>query len=95
MNRTVFFLLFALTFTLVAADKKKGDKFEDKLKPFVENFKGRGALHDGSQPLLPAETVKNFKLAEGLAMQVVAHEPAVAQPLNMYFDERGRMWVTQ
>ena len=43
----------------------------------------------------PAETVKNFKLAEGLAMQVVAHEPAVAQPLNMYFDERGRMWVTQ
>ena len=26
---------------------------------------------------------------------MVAHEPAVAQPLNMYFDERGRMWVTQ
>ena len=27
-------------------------------------------------------------------MQVAAHEPAVAQPLNMYFDERP-LWVTQ
>ena len=88
----VFFLAFALAIT--AADKPK-DKFGDTLKPFVENFKGRGALPDGSKPLSPADTIKNFKMAEGLAMQVVAHEPAVAQPLNMYFDERGRMWVTQ
>ena len=54
-----------------------------------------GALNDGSKPASPAEALKNLKLADGLAMQVSAHEPAVAQPLNMYFDERGRLWVTQ
>jgi len=89
---TVHLLLFS--FTLSSADKPK-DKFKDPVKPFVENFKGRGALPDGSKPLPPSETVKNFKVAKGLVIQVVANEPAVAQPLNMYFDERGRMWVTQ
>ena len=88
----VHLLLFS--FTLSSADKPK-DKFKDPVKPFVENFKGRGALPDGSKPLPPSETVKNFKVAKGLVIQVVANEPAVAQPLNMYFDERGRMWVTQ
>ncbi len=86
--------LLLLSFTLSSADKPK-DKFKDPVKPFVENFKGRGALSDGSKPLPPSETVRNFKVAKGLVIQVVAHEPAVAQPLNMYFDERGRMWVTQ
>jgi putative membrane-bound dehydrogenase-like protein len=94
MHRVIVFALLTLAFSLSAADKPKG-KFGDSLKPFVENFKGRGALPDGSKPLPPAETVKSFKLADGLAMQVVAHEPAVEQPLNMYFDERGRMWVIQ
>ncbi len=89
---TVFFLTIA--FSSAAADKPK-EKFGDSLKPFVENFKGRGALPDGSKPSTPEEGIKKLKMAEGLAMQVVAHEPAVAQPLNMYFDERGRMWVTQ
>ena len=84
----------SLAASLLAADKP-ADKFDDPLKPFVENFKGRGALNDGSQPASPAEALKKLKLADGLAMQVVAHEPAVAQPLNMYFDERGRLWVTQ
>lgn len=85
-------LVFA-TF-LTAADKPR-EKFDDPLKPFVENFKGRGALNDGSEPDSPADALKKLKLADGLAMQVAAHEPAVAQPLNLYFDERGRMWVTQ
>ena len=93
MHRCTVHILL-VSFALSAADKPK-DKFSDPLKPFVENLKGRGALPDGSKPLPPVETVKNFKLAEGLAMQVVAHEPPVAQPLNIYFDERGRLWVVQ
>ena len=83
-----------LTSSLLATDKP-ADKFDDPLKPFVENFKGRGALNDGSKPASPEEALKKLKLTDGLAMQVAAHEPAVAQPLNMYFDERGRLWVTQ
>ena len=85
-------LVFA---TFLTAANKPRENFDDPLKPFVENFKGRGALNDGSEPDSPADALKKLKLADGLAMQVAAHEPAVAQPLNLYFDERGRMWVTQ
>ncbi len=95
MNRAALFLLLVFSPSLFADDKKPPEKFSDSLKGFVDNFKGRGALNDGSKPSTPAEGVKKLKMAEGLVMQVVAHEPQVAQPLNMYFDERGRMWVAQ
>ena len=94
MHRLIAIFLLTFALSLEAADKPK-DKFGNSLKPFVENFKGRGALSDESKPSTPQDGIKRLKMAEGLAMQVVAHEPAVAQPLNMYFDERGRMWVTQ
>ncbi|MBL67249.1 MAG: dehydrogenase [Verrucomicrobiales bacterium] len=95
MNRAALFLLLVFSPSLFADDKKPPEKFSDSLKGFVDNFKGRGALNDGSEPSTPAEGIKKLKMAEGLVMQVVAHEPQVAQPLNIYFDERGRMWVTQ
>jgi len=94
MHPVIFILSLTLFLSLEAADKSQ-EKFNDPLKPFVENFKGRGALNDGSKPSTPEEGINKLQIAEGLTMQVVAHEPAVAQPLNMYFDERGRLWVTQ
>ncbi len=69
--------------------------FDPSIEAFVQSFKGKGALNDGSKPLTPEETLKHFKIAPGLKMEVVAHEPIVSQPLNMHFDERGRMWVVQ
>ena len=94
MHHFVFIIFITAALALIAADEPK-EKFNDPLKPFVKNFKGRGALNDGSNPLTPEEALKKLKVSENLTMQVVAHEPAVAQPLNIYFDERGRMWVTQ
>ena len=71
------------------------DCFAPTLKEFVEKFQGRGALTDSSKPLTPAETIQQFKLAHGVEMQVVAHEPVIRQPLNMNFDQRGRLWVVE
>jgi putative heme-binding domain-containing protein len=83
-------------FALHAASAEvKGPDVDPALSEFVQGFKGRGALNDDSKPLTPEETLRHFKLAPGLQMEVVAHEPAVAQPLNMHFDERGRLWVVQ
>src|SRR5437764_13013267 len=45
--------------------------------------------------LTPAEALKHFKVREGLAVDLIGHEPAVRQPLYLTFDERGRMWVVQ
>ncbi len=43
--------------------------------------------------LSPAEALKRFKAPPGLAVDLVAAEPVVRQPLYLSFDERGRMWV--
>ena len=45
---------------------------------------------------LPSEgTVKKLKPAAGLEVKLAAAEPMVRQPVNISFDERGRMWVVQ
>src|SRR5206468_1072926 len=46
-------------------------------------------------PLAPAEAVKRFKVADGLAIGLAVSEPDVTQPLSISFDDRGRMWVLQ
>jgi putative heme-binding domain-containing protein len=46
-------------------------------------------------PLSPAQALQRFKVREGLAVDLIGHEPVVRQPLYLTFDERGRMWVVQ
>ena len=46
-------------------------------------------------PLSPTEAVTHFKLRKGLAVDLIAAEPVVRQPLHITFDERGRIWLTQ
>jgi putative heme-binding domain-containing protein len=48
-----------------------------------------------TKPLSAAESLKHFKLRPGYAVDLIAEEPVVRQPLNISFDARGRMWVTQ
>ena len=52
-------------------------------------------LHATAAGLPPDETVKRLKPAEGLEVKLAAAEPMVRQPVNISFDERGRMWVVQ
>jgi putative heme-binding domain-containing protein len=48
-----------------------------------------------TDPLPPGESLRRFKPRPGLAVDLVAAEPVVRQPLCLNFDERGRMWVVQ
>jgi putative heme-binding domain-containing protein len=50
---------------------------------------------DQPGPLSPEESAKSFKVADGLEFEQVLAEPIIAQPLQISFDERGRMWVVQ
>ena len=45
--------------------------------------------------LSPQAELKRFKTQPGLAVDLIASEPQVRQPLCINFDERGRMWVVQ
>ena len=86
--------LTALCLSLVSA-LHGADPFDPALKDFVEKFKGKGALKDESKPLTAEGTLSHFRIADGFEMRLVAKEPAISQPLNLHFDERGRLWVVQ
>ena len=47
-----------------------------------------------TDPLSPADEQKALQVPNGFEVQLVAAEPDIFKPMNMAFDERGRMWIT-
>lgn len=47
-----------------------------------------------TEKLTPEQQLKTFKLPPGFEIQLVAAEPGIAKPMNIAFDDRGRLWVT-
>ena len=45
-------------------------------------------------PREPAEEAKSFHLPPGFEAQLVASEPEIHKPINIAFDDKGRLWVT-
>ena len=45
-------------------------------------------------PLPALEQIKKFHLPPGFRIQLVAAEPDIAKPMNLAFDDRGRLFVT-
>ena len=43
----------------------------------------------------PEQERAGFKLPPGFEITLYASEPDISKPINMDFDERGRLWVTQ
>ncbi|MBI3469040.1 MAG: dehydrogenase, partial [Planctomycetes bacterium] len=46
-------------------------------------------------PLSPPDALVTMNVSDGLKVEQVLTEPVVRQPLQMSFDERGRLWVVQ
>src|SRR5262245_9649958 len=46
-------------------------------------------------PRTPADERKAFGLPPGFEAQLVASEPDIRMPINIAFDAKGRLWVTQ
>lgn len=58
----------------------------------------RAASVAGSSPvgdLNPAEALKAFEVEPGFAVDLVAAEPLVIDPVALAFDELGRLWVAE
>ena len=91
----LFFLLVFAALSLPAADAPADPRYSPEMAEFVKRFKGGGMLNDGSARPTPAESLKQFNVAPGLRWELAATEPMVRQPLNLFFDERGRCWVVQ
>lgn len=43
----------------------------------------------------PEDSLKTFKIQDGLSIECVASEPLVEDPVSISFDEQGRMWVVE
>jgi putative heme-binding domain-containing protein len=48
-----------------------------------------------TEHLTPELEVKTFHLPPGFEAQLVAAEPDIHKPLNLAFDDRGRLWVSE
>jgi putative heme-binding domain-containing protein len=48
-----------------------------------------------SPPRTPDEERRAFHLPEGFVAELVAAEPDIHKPLNIAFDDQGRLWVTE
>ncbi|NND95879.1 MAG: dehydrogenase, partial [Pirellulaceae bacterium] len=67
----------------------------DKVAQIMKTYGGRGVMADDSPPTPPEKAVGEFRMRDGLEIQLVASEPVVSQPLFLSWDSRGRMWVVQ
>ena len=47
-----------------------------------------------TDPRSPADERKAFHLPPGFAVELVAAEPDIHKPINLAFDDRGRLWLT-
>jgi putative membrane-bound dehydrogenase-like protein len=43
----------------------------------------------------PEQTLRSFKTIDGQTLELVAAEPVIRQPVDLHFDDRGRLWVVQ
>jgi putative heme-binding domain-containing protein len=56
--------------------------------PFAENIRT-------TEPLTPEAERKTFHVPPGFEVELVASEPEIGKPINLAFDARGRLWLTQ
>lgn len=95
--KTRLFLLALGTSGLAADPNPKADTVagNEAVKKIMETRAGRGVMRDDTPPTPPQEAVKKFKHRSDVAIDLMAHEPVVEQPLYASWDSKGRMWVTQ
>lgn len=70
---------------LFALSHLQGDQAAAQPRPHIATTK----------PRTPAEEQKGFHLPPGFVIELVASEPAIHKPINIDFDDRGRLWVTE
>lgn len=95
------FVLFLLIIHLQSCDDSPSSEMDryaanEEVARFMENYEGRGVLTDpDSKPTPPDEVVDHFRFADDLSLELVLSEPEINQPLQISFDQRGRLWVVQ
>ena len=91
MHRLLLVLLTVSVIPLAAQTDVAGN---EAVKKIIATRPGRGVMRDDTPPTPPLEAVKKFKMRSDVAIDLMAAEPDVEQPLYASWDSKGRMWVT-
>ena len=81
-------LLCVLTLSIWSCEQKPKDDSKTSGPIFNENIRP-------TDPRTPEEELAGFILPPGFEIQLFASEPDIDKPMNLAFDAKGRMWVTQ
>ena len=96
MKTRLLFLLLGSSALAADSNVKPDDVAgNEAVKKIMETRPGRGVMRDDTPPTPALEAVKKFKTRSDVAIDLMASEPVVEQPLYVSWDSKGRMWVTQ
>jgi len=89
-NNTVYLLIvgMAVATVFVACQNSGGGQNESEVDVFADHVRSTEAVE-------AMEAKKRFRLPDGFEIELFASEPQIGKPMNMAFDARGRLWVSQ
>ncbi|WP_206028652.1 PVC-type heme-binding CxxCH protein [Thalassoroseus pseudoceratinae] len=61
----------------------------------ADDFIPRRQSQPPGPPLSPQDAIQKMTVPDGFAVELVASEPDLVNPVSMTFDEQGRVWVTE
>lgn len=94
MIKKIFLPLIALGLILQSCNGNKKTKLEEtKLTPVDSLALRKSIAH--SPVLSPEESMEAMEVAEGFEVKLVASEPLVRTPIDLEFDNKGRIWVVE
>ena len=61
----------------------------------IPNYEKRYPAPNYQLPLTPEASAKLIQVPAGFSLQLFASEPDIINPIDMHWDERGRLWVIE
>jgi len=87
------FLATTISLTAIAAYPFPADRFSPAEPSTAQELFGQ--IIRATSHRSPAEELAGFHVPDGFQVELVAAEPAITKPMNMAFDAKGRLWITQ
>ncbi|WP_224994319.1 PVC-type heme-binding CxxCH protein [Cesiribacter sp. SM1] len=96
IKKTFWYVLYFSMVSFIGCGEKDSGE-ENNQSAETAKFSGeKFNEHIRSTPArTPEEERLGFKLPEGFEIELFASEPEIGKPINISFDAKGRMWVTQ
>jgi putative heme-binding domain-containing protein len=88
MKRASSYTLLLLVVIVLSCKQKPVDDSNTKGDAFSQNIRP-------TEPRTPEEELKGFIVPDGFEITLFASEPDIDKPMNLTFDAKGRMWVSQ